>query len=192
MRLLLLLLLLPIFGFADDGVTERAKKIKYIVCEVEGVLFGQIVISPYDIEPRLAINIKDQSAIRQAKDNDLYIILMSENTSQALANWAADQGVRALYQGVQEKDSFMRKEGDLKKEALENIARRQMASLSEIAYIGDDIEDVEALKICGLSCCPQDALPRVKEVCGYVSQAKSGEGVLYDVVDLILSAQSLR
>lgn len=55
-----------------------------------------------------------------------------------------------------------------------------------VCYIGDDINDIEAIKMVGFGCCPADAMPEVKAVADYVSVVKGGEGVIREVVDKIL------
>ena len=59
-------------------------------------------------------------------------------------------------------------------------------SLDEVAYVGDDLIDIPLLKEVGLSCCPSDASKKVKEIVNYVSPVKGGDGVIRDVVDMLL------
>lgn len=56
-------------------------------------------------------------------------------------------------------------------------------ALEHVCYIGDDINDIEVIKVVGLGCCPADAMPEVKAVADYVCQTKGGEGVVREVVD---------
>ncbi|MCR5591169.1 MAG: N-acylneuraminate cytidylyltransferase [Lachnospiraceae bacterium] len=56
----------------------------------------------------------------------------------------------------------------------------------EVVYIGDDLADIEAIKLAGLGCCPADAAPSVKAAAEYITAAKGGEGVIREVVDKIL------
>ncbi len=59
----------------------------------------------------------------------------------------------------------------------------------EIVYIGDDLADVDAIKLVGLGCCPADACAQAKEAADYITAAKGGEGVIREVTDRILSGQ---
>ncbi|MHA1252287.1 MAG: HAD hydrolase family protein, partial [Candidatus Helarchaeota archaeon] len=56
----------------------------------------------------------------------------------------------------------------------------------EICYLGDDIQDLDILKVVGLSCCPDNAQEIVKDNCIYVSPYKGGKGFVRDVCNLIL------
>lgn len=59
-------------------------------------------------------------------------------------------------------------------------------SLDSVAYIGDDINDVDVIKMVGLGCCPADAMPEVKAVAKYVTRAKGGEGVIREIVERLI------
>jgi len=72
--------------------------------------------------------------------------------------------------------------------ALKNICEESGIDIKNVAYIGDDIIDVDALKAVGFSACPSDAVAEVKEVAHYVAKAKGGEGVLREVAELILES----
>jgi len=58
-----------------------------------------------------------------------------------------------------------------------------------VAYIGDDINDLEALKAVGVSASPADGMPEVAAVVDYVCQKKGGEGAVREIVEMILKAQ---
>ncbi len=67
------------------------------------------------------------------------------------------------------------------------ICREQGISPENVAYIGDDINDIDAMKIVGFACCPADAVPQVREVAKYIAKANGGEGVIREVAETILS-----
>lgn len=69
---------------------------------------------------------------------------------------------------------------------IRDLCVRYNIDLSEVVYIGDDINDREALQMVGLGCCPQDAHFKIKQVADYVANAKGGEGVIREVVDMIM------
>lgn len=69
---------------------------------------------------------------------------------------------------------------------IKELSEKYHIDLQNIAYVGDDINDIEALKIVGFSCCPCDAMSNVKEVSHYVAKASGGHGVIREIADLIL------
>lgn len=71
--------------------------------------------------------------------------------------------------------------------AINRICQEYGISPENAAYIGDDINDIDALKIVGFGCCPSDAAPQVREVAKYVTKADGGKGVIREVAEMILS-----
>jgi YrbI family 3-deoxy-D-manno-octulosonate 8-phosphate phosphatase len=72
------------------------------------------------------------------------------------------------------------------------MAERHGLSLRQVAYIGDDVNDLEALGAVGFSCSPADGLPHVLATVDYVCRKKGGEGAVREVVEMILEAQEDR
>lgn len=73
--------------------------------------------------------------------------------------------------------------------ALKKICSENAILMENVAFIGDDVNDLAVLKSVGLSCCPADAIYSVKDVCDYVAKCKGGEGVIREVTELILGGQ---
>jgi len=73
---------------------------------------------------------------------------------------------------------------------VKKLAEDYNIELSEIAYIGDDINDLESIKMVGFGCSVSDGISEVKEAARYVTKAKGGEGALREVADLIIKAKT--
>lgn len=73
-----------------------------------------------------------------------------------------------------------------KKAALIKLCEQYEISLSNVLYVGDDINDLEILNMVGYSCSPSDAVSEVKNAVNYIAKAKGGEGVIREIVDMIL------
>ena len=58
--------------------------------------------------------------------------------------------------------------------------------MENVCYIGDDINDIDAIKLVGFGCCPSDAMPEVKAVSDYIAKTKGGEGVIREIVELVI------
>ncbi|MDR3056688.1 MAG: HAD-IIIA family hydrolase [Prevotella sp.] len=80
-----------------------------------------------------------------------------------------------LYQGVKDK---------LK--VASTLCAKLNINLENVAYIGDDINDIELLKSVGYSACPDNAFPIIKELVHYVTERKGGEGAFREFVEFIL------
>ena len=70
---------------------------------------------------------------------------------------------------------------------IKKLCKEYNISLENVLYIGDDINDLEVMKIVGYSCCPADAMQEVKEIAKYITKAKGGEGVVREITNIILS-----
>ena len=76
-----------------------------------------------------------------------------------------------------------------KVEALEEILAKYGFSYDEVAYMGDDVPDVNILKLVGLPCCPADAVDEVKGVSRFVSTKGGGKGAVRELTDFVLKTQ---
>lgn len=71
--------------------------------------------------------------------------------------------------------------------AVKALCEKYAISLENVAYIGDDINDLDVIKMVGYGCCPADAMPQVRDVAKYVTKTKGGEGVIREVVEAIIN-----
>lgn len=72
---------------------------------------------------------------------------------------------------------------------LQDLVARHGLTLEQVAYIGDDVNDLAALKAVGLSASPADGMPVVHKVVRYICKKNGGEGAVRELADLILAAQ---
>ena len=70
--------------------------------------------------------------------------------------------------------------------AIKRICLEQKIPIQNVCYVGDDINDIEAIKAVGYGCCPADAQQEVKSIANYVTKAKGGEGVIREIVNKII------
>ena len=84
---------------------------------------------------------------------------------------------------------FVEKNCKDKAAALRRFAEKFDLELSEIAFMGDDVNDVNALSLAGLSSAPADARPAVRRLCSFVAQAKGGNGAVRELVDALLAGE---
>jgi YrbI family 3-deoxy-D-manno-octulosonate 8-phosphate phosphatase len=87
--------------------------------------------------------------------------------------------VPEVHQGVYDKLALLR-----------DLVGRYGWTMQQVAYIGDDVNDLEALKAAGFSAAPADAVPSVLAAVRYRCRKKGGEGAVRELADLILSAQA--
>lgn len=71
--------------------------------------------------------------------------------------------------------------------AVKALCEKYNVSLKNVAYIGDDINDLDVIKMVGYGCCPADAMPQVRNAAKYVTKARGGEGVIREIVEAIIN-----
>ncbi|MBO4247101.1 3-deoxy-manno-octulosonate cytidylyltransferase [Halomicrobium sp. IBSBa] len=148
--------------------------VELVISDVDGVLTeGSIQIGP-DGELFKTFDVKDGQGITSWLDDGGDFVIITGRESQIVEYRAAELGIEEVYQSVSDKLS-----------KVENVANQKEVSLDNIAYIGDDISDLELLKAVGISCCPADAAPEVRDVCDYISGRNGGDRAVRDILDYL-------
>lgn len=156
----------------------KAKKIRLLALDVDGVLTdGTLYIGPQG-ETFKVFSAQDGLGITTALKGGLIIALITGRNSEIVAERARELGISEVQQGIREKG-----------EALCALAAKYNLTADETAYMGDDLNDLEALSAAGLSCAPADAVKDVRERVDYVAAASGGHGAVREVVETILKAR---
>lgn len=161
-------------------LNKKAKSIKLIACDVDGVLTrGEIIVLNNGEEIKIW-NVKDGLGYHELKQTfpRIKTAWITGRESEQVKTRAERMGIDYLVQNCMGK-----------KPAFDAILNETGFKASETAYIGDDIVDIPVLKLAGLSVCPSDAIEEVKKHVDMVSSIKGGEGVVRDVIEFILKAK---
>lgn len=146
--------------------------IKLIIFDVDGTLTdGKIYMGP-DGEVFKAFNTHDAIGIRKLKEVGIESIIITGRVSKIVENRAKEMYITEVYQDVADKKSKLLK-----------IAKNKKIKLEDIAYIGDDENDYEAMKICGFKACPNDAVEKIKEIADYISPMKCNEAAVREILE---------
>lgn len=151
------------------------KDIKVICLDVDGTLTnGQIYISNDGAESK-SFNVKDGMAIAQAIKKEFLVVIITGRTSKIVDIRAKELGIIEIHQGIHKK-----------LETLLQILDKYNYSLENVAYIGDDINDLILVDKVKFFACPKDACNEVTEKSQFVSAKNGGEGAVREVIELIL------
>jgi N-acylneuraminate cytidylyltransferase len=74
--------------------------------------------------------------------------------------------------------------------AVDEICEKYNLNYNEIAYVGDDVNDIEVINTVGFGCAVNDAMQSVKDAANYVTRAKGGQGAVREVIELIINAKN--
>lgn len=160
------------------GAQERAKSIRLIVMDVDGVLTDGRILYSADGAEIEAFSVKDGLGIRAAQRAGLLTAILTGRVSGAVARRAKELGIHEVHQGIPNK-----------MEAYETLLRRHGLTDEAVAYVGDDLNDLPLLARVGLSAAPADAADEVKARVAFVTVRGGGRGAVREVIDLILKAQ---
>ena len=153
-------------------------KIKAVIFDVDGVLSAETVFMDNTAEPFRSINIKDGYAIQLAQKMGLRIVIMTGGHTESIR-------LRYKYLGVE--DIYL--SCAVKVRVYEEFKAKYELLDEEIAYMGDDIPDLEIMRRVGCPCCPADACPEIREASLYVSSKIGGHGCGRDIIEQVLRAQ---
>lgn len=153
-------------------------QIRLFATDVDGVLTDAGMYYAESGDEWKKFNTRDGMGIKLLQRAGIITAIVTQERTKLVARRAEKLAIPELHQGVMDKLSCLRE-----------MAARHRLTLSEVAYIGDDINDLEALRAVGFSASPADGLSHVAAVVDYVCQKKGGEGAVREIVEMILEAQ---
>lgn len=162
----------------DTAILERARDIRLLVLDVDGVLTdGRLHISANGEEFKV-FHVRDGSGIVALVKAGIEVAILSGRDSAAVQRRADELGIRHVRQGVADKGA-----------ALDELLRALGMSAAETACVGDDTPDVPVLSRARLAVAVADAHPAAAAVAHLVTQAKGGHGAVRELCDLLLEAR---
>jgi 3-deoxy-D-manno-octulosonate 8-phosphate phosphatase (KDO 8-P phosphatase) len=162
----------------DALLAERCAALRLILSDVDGVMTDGTVLLLPDGSDAKAFNIRDGLGIVMAHAAGLRTGLLSGRSSPSVAKRAAELGMAVVRQGVRDKRG-----------ALREILSEQALQAHEVAYVGDDLNDMPVLAEVGLSAAPADGTIEVRNQAFMVLSAAGGRGCLREFIEAILRAR---
>jgi YrbI family 3-deoxy-D-manno-octulosonate 8-phosphate phosphatase len=157
---------------------ELLSQIRLFATDVDGVLTDAGMYYSESGDEWKKFNTRDGMGIKLLQRAGLITAIVTQERTKLVARRAEKLAIPELHQGVMDKLLCVRE-----------MAARHGLTLSQVAYIGDDINDLETLKAVGLSATPADGVPQVAAVVDYICQKKGGEGAVREIIEMILEAQ---
>jgi len=150
--------------------------VRALVLDVDGTLTdGGMYYGP-DGEAMKKFNTRDAHGLQCLRDAGIRVAVISAEASPAVAARMRKLGIKDYHAGIRDKRPVLQAQADA-----------WGLSLGEIAYIGDDLGDLECLRAVGHAFCPADAVPTIRAAVGHVCAHAAGAGAVREVCDLILS-----
>jgi len=149
------------------------KNITLIAYDFDGVMTDNKIYVDQNGNETVQVNRSDGLGVSEIKKLGIEQIIISTEKNPVVTKRAKKLNIKCL-QGI-----------DNKKQALEEYCYKKNIKLQNTAFVGNDINDLEALEIAGYSFCPADAHKSVKDISIYTLKSNGGEGVIREIFDLI-------
>ena len=161
-------------------IKMNLEKITLIVLDVDGTMTDGGIYMDSNLVESKKFNIKDGIGIVLAQSVGVDFMIITGRSSACVEQRANELHIKYIVQGIQNKAEYLKDFMSANKLLPENIA-----------YIGDDLNDLPAMHYAGVSACPSDAAEEVKEYCDIVLSQKGGEGAIRAFVELLLKERKL-
>lgn len=157
------------------NILDLFNPIRTFVFDIDGVMTdGSLLVTETGDLLRI-MNIKDGYATAQAVKKGYNVWVISGGKQQAVCIRLNKLGVMETHVDVQDK-----------KKLLLDLFEKHKAEPGSTLYMGDDIPDLAVMRLCGLPCCPNDAVPEIRAAARYISPFNGGRGCVRDVIEKVL------
>ena len=159
-------------------VEERAREIKAVILDVDGVLTdGKIVYGNYGDELKF-FDVQDGLGMQLLKKVSIYTFIISGRFSRIISRRAKELKVTKIFQGANDKLKIY-----------ERLKRKFNLTDNNFCCIGDDILDLPIIRKVGFACAVSNAQEQVKKEAHYIAQHSGGNGAVREIINFILKSQ---
>jgi 3-deoxy-D-manno-octulosonate 8-phosphate phosphatase (KDO 8-P phosphatase) len=151
-----------------------------LVLDADGVLTDGRIFYTDDGSEAKSFHVRDGHGIKLLMRAGIGVAIITGRISRAVEHRARDLGIEHFVQGAKDKKS-----------ALLELSRQVNIEPDEMAYMGDDVVDLPAMALCGLSMAPADAAEMVRRKADIVTVARGGNGAVREAIEIILKRLGL-
>ena len=157
---------------------SKIKKIEILLTDVDCVLTDCGMYYDKRGDSMKKFHARDGMAVTLLRKKRIPTIIVTKEKTIIVRKWAKRMKVYKTYDGIIDKVSILSK-----------ICKTFNVKSEQVAYIGDDVNDLELLKSVGFSAVPNDAISEAKIIADYICKTNGGNGVLREIADLVISAK---
>ncbi|GAB6099441.1 hypothetical protein JCM16358_13200 [Halanaerocella petrolearia] len=162
----------------NDQLKEKAAKIKLFITDVDGVLTDGRIILGNDGEEFKFFHVQDGMGIKLAQDAGIKTAIITGRESKLVERRADELKINEVHQNIDDKLGVF-----------SDLLNRYGISEDEVAYIGDDVNDLPILDKVGLALTVDNGVSQVKKAADYITEHAGGRGAVREAIELILQAQ---
>lgn len=160
-------------------IENKLKKIKLVLTDVDGVLTDGGMYYSETGEFMKKFNTRDSMGMELLLNINIKTVFVTRENSKIVKKRIKKIRIADLYSGILDKSKL-----------LPTILEKYGVKSNEIAYIGDDVNDIEIMKLVGFSVTPLDGNYEVKKISDYVCNVNGGNGAFRELADLIIKSNS--
>ncbi len=161
-------------------ITEKARAVRLLVLDVDGVLTDGRLYFSEDGQELKTFDTQDGHGIKMLQNAGIQCAIITGRNTQLVARRAANLGIKYLLQGREDKAV-----------AMKALSVELNIPVDEMAYVGDDWPDLPAIRAAGLGVAVANAHRECRRYADFVTMATGGRGAVREVCDLLLEAQGL-
>ena len=154
---------------------ESLRQIKYLIIDVDGTMTDAGIYYDEHGNELKKFCTKDAAGYFAAHKAGIKLMVLTGRECQATARRMQEMKFDYIIQNIKDKETYLR-----------DFMEQNRISGQEIGYIGDDLNDLAPMKLCGFAGCPADACEEVKKQADYISGIKGGYGAVRDVISAML------
>lgn len=168
-------------NFATKNIQTYFAPVKLLALDVDGVLTDGGLYYSNSGEELKKFNVKDGQGIKLVMQSGVEVAIISASNSAATLHRANKLGIKRAFVGIENKLA-----------TLEKICQELNLSLAQVAYIGDDLNDLPVLQAVGCPLTVADAISENKAHAVYVTKLKGGQGCVREICNLLLQVRTTR
>lgn len=158
---------------------DEWKKIKYLVIDVDGTMTDAGIYYDEHGNELKKFCTKDAAGFFAAREAGIQIVVLTGRECAATTRRMKEMKVDYLVQNCKDKVTYLR-----------CFMEEKQISQEEIGYLGDDLNDLSPMNLCGFAGCPHDACLEVRNRADYVSDVNGGAGAVRDIVEYLLRTRA--
>ncbi len=161
-----------------DNSFLKAKKIKLLICDVDGVLTDGGLYFDKNGDELKRFYVQDGHGLKSLMQYGIEVAIISARNTPSVEYRMKNLGIKHYYQGQ-----------DDKKIALQELIQKLKLNLEQVAYIGDDVIDLPVMTQVGFAIAVSNANEAIKPYAHYITLKQGGQGGVREVCDLLLKTQ---
>lgn len=165
----------------SNSVIKKLERIRALVTDVDGVLTNGAVYYGPEGERLKRFYIRDGMGFERLRNAGYQVVVMTGENSELVHRRMEKLQVQHYFPGAKDKYSL-----------LLQWCREHNIQPAEVAFLGDDVNDLAAMQLCGLKACPADAFNQIRSIADYVCHRPGGQGAFRELAELILAHGPLK